>query len=568
MTMRHPHAAAMLALALGLAACTSFPAANQAPTIEIAQGQLVGVQQGGLQIYRGIPYAAPPVGERRWRPPGQASRWEGPRDAKEFGASCIQPALPPQNLYFDRLAKTSEDCLTLNIWAPGNASNAPVILWIHGGSLRIGGSEVPMYDGSNFARRGVVFVSANYRLGALGWLAHPELSTESPRGISGNYGLLDQIAALRWIQANIAEFGGDPANVTIMGESAGALSASYLLVSPLARGLFGKAIIQSTNSRAFPELSRPAYGLPPAEETGRRTLSAIGASDLAKARAMDAQRLTDAVTIAGFSPQGTIDGHVLPMQIIDAFDRGLQAKVPVLAGINSGEIRAQRALLPRTPATEEAYLETVAAELGELAPAFLELYPYESIEQARLDMTRDGVYGWATERIVRDQTAAGMPAFFYLFDHCYPAARERDLCAFHAGELPFVFGWLDTQFLPPNWPVPSSLGNAALSDTMMDYWVSFADTGIPVSDTGPVWHRFGASQAYMRFDLAPHAEFDPLPGSFELHENLVQQRKRAGEQWFFSLGLPNSGTNPPTGDADRVGASSCSPVLQPQQPLR
>ena len=535
MTINRSYAGATLALALGLTACTSFPAAGQAPTVEITQGRLEGVREGGIGIYRGIPYAAPPIGKRRWQPPGPAPDWEGLRDATEFGASCIQPALPPQNLYFDRLAKTSEDCLTLNIWAPEEAGDAPVILWIHGGSLRIGGSEVPIYDGSNFARRGVVFVSVNYRLGALGWLAHPALSAESSQGTSGNYGLLDQMAALRWIETNIAAFGGDPENVTVMGESAGALSASYLLVSPLARGLFDKAIIQSTNSRAFPELSRPAYGHPSAEEIGEQTFAALGVSDLAEARKMEAQRLVDRATIAGFSPQGTIDGKVLPMQIVDAFDSGLQARVPVLAGINSGEIRSQRALLPRQPTSEGAYLRTVAAEMDALAPAFLDLYPHEEIDQSLLDMTRDGVYAWSTERIVRDQTAAGLPAYFYLFDHCYPAARERDLCAFHGGELPFVFGWLDPQHLPPNWPVPSEPVNTALSGTMMDYWVSFAATGMPVSNTGPVWRPYGAAESYIRFDQEVHAEFDPLPGSFELHEALVQLRKHAGGQWFFSL---------------------------------
>lgn len=507
------------------------------PRLAIEQGELAGVRDGELVVYRGIPYAAAPVGDRRWKPPGPAPRWNGVRDASQFGAACVQPALPPSSLYYEVFARTSEDCLTLNVWAPEDARHAPVIVWIHGGSLRIGGSASPIYDGANFARRGAVFVSINYRLGALGWMAHPALSAESPDGVSGNYGLLDQIAALRWVRANIAAFGGDPHNVTVMGESAGALSVSYLLVSPLARDLFDKAIIQSANARAFPELSEPAFGMPSAEATGARMFDELGLSDLSTARAMDAQQLIDRTTRAGFAAQGTVDGKVLPMQIIEAFDRGMQAKVPVLAGINSGEVRAQRALLPPAPDNAEIYERAIAEAHGDLAPAFLALYPSDRIEQSMLATARDAIYGWATERIVRKQTAAGQNAYFFVFDHCYPAARNRDLCAFHAGELPFVFGRLRRENLPPNWPAPGRPADAALSRTMMDYWVSFAATGTPQSDRGPPWPSYGDGEAYMRFDHGAHACVDPFPGMFELHEKIVQRHKRAGEQWFLDVGI-------------------------------
>ena len=210
------------------------------------------------------------------------STWTGTRDAEAFGPSCVQPPVPAVSIYYDPPQATSEDCLTLNVWAPADATRAPVIVWIHGGSLRIGGSAEPLFDGANFARRGIVFVSINYRLGVLGWLAHPALSAESPHRASGNYGLLDQIEALRWVRANVAAFGGDAGNVTIMGESAGALSVAYLLVSPLARGLFDKAILESANIRAFPELERPAFGLDPAEQTGLALAAGVGADDLAR----------------------------------------------------------------------------------------------------------------------------------------------------------------------------------------------------------------------------------------------------------------------------------------------
>lgn len=531
----------LLAL-LALPACVALARTGNEPPpqVAIAQGMLAGVREGKLAVYRGIPYAAPPTGERRWRPPASAPRWSGVRDASEFGAACTQPALPRASIYYEAFPRTSEDCLTLNVWTPEDAQGAPVIVWIHGGSLRIGGSASPLYDGANFARRGVVFVSINYRLGALGWLAHSALSDESPDGVSGNYGLLDQMAALRWVRANIAAFGGDPLNVTGMGESAGALSVSYLLVSPLARGLFDKAIIQSANARAFPELSKPVFGMRSAEVTGAQLFEKLGLADLPAARAMNAQQLADRTPRAGFSPQGTVDGKVLPLQIVKAFDLGKQTKVPVLAGINSGEVRAQRALLPPAPASAEAYEVAAKAIHGDLAAAFLALYPPDRMEQSMLETTRDAVYGWATERIVRKQAAAGQNAYFFIFDHCYSAARARDLCAFHAGELPFVFGHLRRKRLPPNWPVPSRPTDAALSRTMMDYWTSFAATGTPRSGDGPPWPRYSEGAAYMRFDRGAHAGTDPLPGMFELHEEMVRRHRRAGEQWFLKAGVARS----------------------------
>lgn len=530
----------LLALLLAMLPASAWAGPDEivgAPRLAIEQGRLAGTREGELAVYRGVPYAAPPVGEQRWKPPGPAPRWSGIRSASEFGPACTQPALPSTSLYYEAFPRTSEDCLTLNVWAPEGARKAPVIVWIHGGSLRIGSSASPMYDGANFARRGAVFVSLNYRLGALGWMAHPALSSESPDGVSGNYGLLDQIAALRWVRANVAAFGGDPGNVTVMGESAGALSVSYLLVSPLARGLFDKAIVQSANARAFPALAEPMFGMLSAETTGERLFDQLGLRDLSAARAMDAQRFADRTTQAGFSPQGTIDGKVLPMQIVDAFDRGMQAKVPVLAGINSGEVRAQRALLPPAPASAEAYESAAEAAHGDLAAALLRLYPSDRIDRSMLAAARDGIYGWATERIVRKQAAAGQNAYFFVFDHCYPAARARDLCAFHAGELPFVFGRLRQEDLPPNWPLPNGSADAELSQTIMDYWVSFAAAGTPRSDHGPVWPSYADAEAYMRFDHGAHPAADPLPGMFELHEAIVQRHRNAGKQWFLRAGV-------------------------------
>jgi para-nitrobenzyl esterase len=446
--------------------------------------------------------------------------------------------VPSPSLYFDPPEAISEDCLTLNIWAPEDAEGAPVIVWIHGGSLRIGGSAEPMYDGASFAERGIVFVSINYRLGVLGWLAHPELSVESPHHASGNYGLLDQIAALRWVQGNIASFGGDPANVTIMGESAGALSVTYLLTSPLARDLFHKAIAQSTNTRAVPALTRTVYGLTPAEEVGTEIAAAVGAGDLATLRSMDAEMLTIAALMARFRPEGTIDGWSLTEQVVETFDAGRQAQVPLLTGFNDGENRAGLIPLPPAPADAASYEAEIARRYGDLAPEFLRLYPSSDIGESMMATLRDAVFGWASEYLVDRHSAVGLPAYIYLFDHCDPAARAQEICAFHASELPYVFGQVGRDAsLPPNWPRPEGAEEAALSSAMMDYWVSFARTGVPSSDGWADWPAYSPDQAYMRFAGEPIAGSDPLSGMFEMQEALVSRRRENDQQWFINVGV-------------------------------
>ena len=530
--------------AVALSACGNpGPDVSAHPLVDLPQGTLAGRHEGSLNVFRGIPYAAPPVGDARWKAPGAAPSWKGVRDASAFGPACLQPPVPGTSLYYDPPADSSEDCLTLNVWAGADAEKAPVIVWIHGGSLRIGSSAEPMYDGTEFAHRGTVFVSINYRLGVLGYLAHADLSAEAPDGVSGNYGLRDQIAALQWVRDNIEAFGGDPSNVTIMGESAGALSVSYLLTSPDAEGLFHKAIIESPNARNFPELKSPSYGLPSAEAIGAAVFASLGLETLDAARAMDAQDLTNR---AGFAPQGTIDGKVLPLQIMDAFDTGRFAKVPVLAGFNSGEVRSQRAFAPRPPESAEAYEAAIAARYGDRAEDFLAVYPASDVQGSILATLRDAIYGWAAERIVRKETAAGQPAFMYVFDYCYPAAEAADLCAFHASEVPFVFGKLAPESLPPNWPVPDGEADRGLSETLLDYWTSFAATGQPESAYGPVWSSYGPDQSYLDIGQTLASRTDPVPGMFELHEQLVAERKAAGAPWFLNIGL----NAPPRAEAE------------------
>ncbi|MBW8303968.1 MAG: carboxylesterase family protein, partial [Brevundimonas sp.] len=353
-----------------------------------------GVTAHAVTVFRGIPYAAPPVGWRRWRPPAEAPRWRGTRDATQFGAACHQPTARGTSIYAAAEAPTmSEDCLFLNVWAPEGVRDAPVFVWIHGGALSTGASSEAMYDGARMAAsQGMVVVSINYRLGVLGWLAHPELSAESRENVSGNYGLLDQIAALKWIEANIAAFGGDPDKVTIAGESAGALSVMYLMASPEARGLFDRAIAQSAYMISTPELRSSRYGDPPAEGVGVWLQTQLGLQNLADLRAMDPQDLTTRSLATGYMPWGTIDGEVLPEQLVQIFDRGEQAPVPLLVGFNQGEIRSLRVLAPPVPDSAAAYEEAVRSRYGELAEAFLALYPSDNLAESILAAPRDALY--------------------------------------------------------------------------------------------------------------------------------------------------------------------------------
>jgi para-nitrobenzyl esterase len=464
-------------------------------------------------------------------------RWPVARDATAFGPACIQPQSKTVSVYSGEVLPTSEDCLALNIWAPAYARNAPVFFWIHGGALVSGSSREALYDGKQLAARGAIVVSINYRLGVLGWFAHPELGRESPQRLSGNYGLLDQIAALRWVRANIAAFGGDPANVTIAGESAGGLSVMYLLGSPPARGLFAKAISESGYMVSMPDLKKSVFGAPSGEGAGQLLAAALQAPDVATLRGMDAQTLTNAAAGLGFAPQGVVDGVVLPQQMVSAFDEGKQAPVPLLIGFNQGEIRSLTILAPKAPSTPAAYEATIRERYGDLADAFLRLYPTADYKESILATTRDALYGWTAERMARKQTALGQPAYLYLFDHGYPAADDAGLHAFHASELPFVFGTLDRT--PPHWPrIPATPAERALSDAMADYWTSFARDGRPVAGNAPAWASFGASESYMHFTDTPHPETKLMPGMYALNETVMCRRKATGKTgWNWNVGL-------------------------------
>ena len=507
------------------------------PVVSAPAGKLRGSVEGKLHVFKGIPYAIAPTGSRRWKPPEEMPKWNDTRDATKFGPACVQNNNPSESIYYSKLASMSEDCLSLNVWAPANARNAPVFFWIHGGSLSGGTGSDEMYDGASLAQRGLVVVTINYRLGVLGYLAHPALSAESPDHVSGNYGLLDQIEALRWVKRNVAAFGGDASNVTIAGESAGGLSVMYLLTSPAARGLFSKAIAQSAYMISTPELKTSTFGDIPAETIGTYLQGKLGASDIAAMRSMDAVAITAQSAQAGYLPFGTVDGRVLPRQLVEVLDRGEQAKVPILAGFNSGEIRSLRFLMPPPPASAETYEKMIHDRYGELADSFLKRYPSSDIPESMLATTRDAFYGWTAERLVAKQAAIGVSSFFYFFDHGYPAADSRGLHAFHASELPYVFGNADKT--APNWPkVPTTTEDKRLSDAMTDYWATFARRGVPTATGQPAWPAYGREHGFMEFADKPQAKTRLLPGMYELMEQVVcRRRAKGGIPWNWNIGL-------------------------------
>lgn len=537
--------AAIACLCLAAAPAASAPVGGREtrPEVRVHQGVLQGVAAPGTRVvaYKGIPYAEPPVGDLRWRPPVPAPGWTGVRDARTFGPACLQPPPSPTGLYSgDKPLPVSEDCLTLNVWAPAGAHKLPVMVWIHGGALVGGSSSEPLYDGTRIAGKGVILVSINYRLGLLGYFAHPALSAESPQHLSGNYGLLDQIEALRWVHANIAAFGGDPAHVTIAGESAGGLSVIALLASPSARGLFDKAITESGYMPSYRALHDSALGLPSAESAGDALGRAAGASNAAELRAADPAALFKAGLATGWQPEPVIDGVVLKRQLAETFARGEQAKVPVLAGFNEGEIRSLLFLMPHAPDSQAAYVADVRRRFGARAAAYLAVYPGTDPKADVMASIRDGLYGWAAQYVVRRQAAAGQGAYLYFFRHSTPAERARDLAAFHASELPYIFGQVGASAtLGPNWPRPPlTKAESRLSTAMMGYWTSFVRTGIPTASGEEPWPRFTArNHRYLDIDDRPAGRRDLQPGPFAWADALVAQRRQQVQGWRLDIGF-------------------------------
>ncbi|MBS0359972.1 MAG: carboxylesterase family protein [Proteobacteria bacterium] len=467
-------------LAALLVLVVALPA--RAATVRIDTGVLRGVTTDGITAYEGAPFAAPPLGPLRWRPPQPVAPWRGVRTATAFAPACLQlgvsmPGEPPP--------RTSEDCLYLNVWTPARRGRAlrPVMVFIPGGGYQNGATSLPLYWGDRLARRGVVVVTLAYRLGPLGYLAHPELTAESPHHASGDYGLMDQAAGLAWVKRNITAFGGDPGRVTVFGQSAGAMSVSQLMVSPLAQGLFQRAIGES-GGLFEPLMLAPQYSLPQAETDGVAFMRSVGAASLADLRRLPGEALLHGQANSVSHP--VIDGYALPRAPYDAFVRGEQAKIPVLVGWNAEEARSLSDLSGAKAAT---FTADIRRTFGPLPSALIDAYPHADdaqARQARADFERDLRFAWDDWAWARLQALAGQPTYAYRFEQKppFPAASVRaGWGASHFAELWYVFDHLGQE--PWAW----TEGDRRLADRMASYWVNFARSGDPNGPGLPAWPR-------------------------------------------------------------------------------
>lgn len=457
------------------------------PTVRVDTGELAGVtDSSGVTSYKGIPFAAPPIGALRWQPPQAAIPWKGVRQADHFGDSCMQSVgsdSPPWTKEFMTQGSVSEDCLFVNVWTAAKSSKErrPVLVWIYGGGFTEGSTSIAVYDGAALAKKGVILVSMNYRVAALGFLAHPELTQESSHHSSGNYGLLDQIAALQWIHRNIAAFGGDPDHVTIFGQSAGALAVADLMESPPAKGLFVRAIAESGPGLFASRVAALADG----EKAGVRYAESKGARSLAELRALPA---TDFVRgVPGVpSPRGPVaDGWVMPLPSeIPA------AQAPLIVGFVADDLSLNDpAFGPVAKATVSSYQEGARKKHGDQADVFLKLYPASDdagavamIKASSRDLARVRLDLWAA-----DQLKHSGKIYTYYFDRAIPWPAHPEFGVFHSTELPYVFENLGI-FDRPWEPV-----DRKISDDISSYWVNFTGTGDPNGKNLVKWPAYNAA---------------------------------------------------------------------------
>jgi para-nitrobenzyl esterase len=485
--------------------------------IQVDGGKVAGVTSPGdpeVVAYKGIPFAAPPVGDLRWRPPQPVEPWEGVLQADSYGSVC--PQLPySEDSFWGRLrqyspSEMSEDCLYLNVWAPADSSaeRLPVMVWIHGGGLTKGSGTRIGYDGAALVRRGVVVVTINYRLGPFGYLAHPGLTAESEHGSSGNYGFLDQIAALEWVQRNIASFSGDPDRVTIFGESAGSTSVCLLMATPLAEGLFHRAIGQSGGAFGRTVLLDAEFGGRPSHEAVGEAFAAelVGEEGAAveAMRAASTQQVLETYERLGGRAYGinraVVDGWVLPDDVDTIFAEGRHHDVPVIVGSNADE---GPPLYERwVPKDSAAYAEYVAATYGDLAEEFLELYPTgdaATIWDSYLKSLGQARFAWTMINWARQMENVSSTAWLYHFTHVPPIPDADRYGAYHAGEIVYVFDNLDLASFEV---VRES--DRKLAAIMSRYWVNFAGTGDPNGDGLPAWAPFlVGEEAFMEMAAEP-----------------------------------------------------------------
>jgi para-nitrobenzyl esterase len=474
----------------------------QIQTATVTGGEVRGVVKDGIASFKGIPFAAPPIGELRWKPPQPVGPWTGVRNADAFGPAPMQDARFAAVMNGGAAPQLSEDCLYLNVWTPAKVARErlPVMVWIYGGAFAMGMTSSPFYDGTRLAQRGVVLVSIAYRVGPLGFLAHPQLCAEG-EGASGCYGIQDQVAGLRWVKENIAQFGGDPSRVTIFGESAGGISVSMLTVVPAAKGLFQRAISQSGGSMAPVKTLAIEAGvnvpsLKLAEEMGGRFLGKLGAADIKAARGLSAEDVQKGAAGMGmFWP--VADGKTLPGDQYELFEAGKFNDTPILIGTNSDE----GAMFVRAGATAAGFEKQIRDGYGPAADGILQAYPHASDAEtfkSTKDLFRESAFAWHTWTWAKLQTRKGKSkAFVYYFDHRTPGSPDG---ASHAAEIPFVFGNLGLFGAEPR---PQDI---ATSQLMGFYWVNFATSGDPNGPGLPAWPAFD--------EKAPKAmTFDETPGA-------------------------------------------------------
>jgi para-nitrobenzyl esterase len=488
-------------------------AASSGPQVKTVSGVVEGKSDGPVNVFLGIPYAAPPVGDLRWKPPVPAAKWNGVLKARDFGSHCMQGKVYGDMNFRD--PGGSEDCLTLNVWVPAKAAAAklPVMVWIYGGGFAAGTTSEPRQDGIHLAQQGVIVVSMNYRLGIFGFFVHPELAKESGHNAAGNYGLLDQTAALRWVRDNIAGFGGDPGNVTIFGESAGSFSVSAQMASPLAKGLFQKAIGES--GAAFFSGGLTFEPRSAREQKDVKAVNAkLGVSTLAELRAIPAQKLLDAFAppqSPGFDFGPDVDGYFLPESVPAIVAAGNQNDVPLLAGWNHDEGSYEIAFSPQKP-TADSLKATAQKEFGDKAAEFLKLYPSDNDAQtlrSAQDFAGDRFIAFSTWAWLEGQSKTGkQPVYRFRFDLGPPSdPKMPQLGAYHSSEIEYVFGQLDSKA-----GVGWRADDRQLSDEMQKYWANFARSGDPNGPGLPKWPVYSAGDGWtvMFLDATPAAHKDEL----------------------------------------------------------
>ncbi|MBN2708112.1 MAG: carboxylesterase family protein [Calditrichaceae bacterium] len=510
-------------MVLLIAGCKNMQ--KQPALVKVEGGMVQGTVDSGLTVFKGIPFAAPPVGNLRWRAPQPVSDWNTILQADEFAPGPVQA--------WDSPSGKSEDCLYLNVWTPAESANdsIPVLVWIYGGGFNGGATSVPGYNGEHLAKKGVVLVSIAYRVGRLGFLAHPELSAENEHHVSGNYGLLDMIAGLKWIQKNIAEFGGDPNKVTIFGESAGGIAVSMLCASPLAKGLFHGAISQSGGSFGPPRpTTYPGENmkrLAVAEQDGLDYAKKVGASSLEELKKLPADSLAKGGFGSGMA-WPIIDGYIIPDDQYKLYQEGKFNDTPILVGYNSDE----GASFTRTRDPKE-YIKDVKERYGRFANDLLKAYPVgeKTITKTARDLARDAAFGWQTWIWARLQSTLGQArVYYYYFDQHPDYPEDSPQAGYgspHGQDVGYVFKTLDTA------NPQTTQNDLEISEAMATYWTNFAKYGDPNGDGMPEWQAFSDENSkVMYFSKIPHIGPVPSAESLKVLDNYFTWRRTLeGDAW-------------------------------------